>query len=183
MGSGDGSDVTRHEQNSGRASSDPSRLSITARIQAAEAELWRFVLQEGLCDDDGCKSDDHDVDTRVRRREDEPRWWCRHQFVFPSLARLAVKYLVIPPSLAASERIFSIAGNIVIKKRHDSEMIQSMRLFSCTVRTGWLGTAGFRSKPSAGPKNDLSIRWLCSRLWFWIAALLWWRSGVCYCCC
>ncbi|CAN0441023.1 unnamed protein product, partial [Pylaiella littoralis] len=46
---------------------------------------------------------------------DELNWWCRHQFAFPCLARLAIKYLVIPPSSAASERIFSMADGIVTK--------------------------------------------------------------------
>ena len=44
-------------------------------------------------------------------------WWCRHPFAYPTLARLAKKYLAIPASSAASERVFSAAGNAVTKKR------------------------------------------------------------------
>ena len=54
---------------------------------------------------------------RSKRRDEELSWWCRHQFSFLSLARLAIKYLAIPPSSAASERIFSMSGNVVTKKR------------------------------------------------------------------
>lgn len=92
----------------------PSRLPILARLQAAEDELRRFVHETGLVDD----YDEDEVDTKVRRREDELTWWCRRQIAYPCLARLAIKYLVIPPSSAASERIFSMAGGIVTKRRN-----------------------------------------------------------------
>lgn len=84
----------------------PSRLSLEARVESAEQELRRFVVEQGL-----------NPETQ-QTSTDELSWWCRHQFSFPSLARLAVKYLVIPPSSAASERVFSLAGNIVTNKRN-----------------------------------------------------------------
>ena len=39
-------------------------------------------------------------------------------FTYPTLARLARKYLAIPASSAASERVFLAAGNVVTRKRH-----------------------------------------------------------------
>ena len=38
--------------------------------------------------------------------------------VYPTLARLANKYLAIPASSAASEHVFLAAGNVVTKKRN-----------------------------------------------------------------
>ena len=61
--------------------------------------------------------DDNDNDDESTG-EDDLSWWCRHQFAYPTLARLAKKYLAIPASSAASERVFLAAGNVVTKKRN-----------------------------------------------------------------
>ena len=45
------------------------------------------------------------------------KWWMDHETEFPSLAILAKKYLSIQATSAASERIFSKAGNIISQKR------------------------------------------------------------------
>ena len=50
--------------------------------------------------------------------EDDLSWTCRYQFAYPTLARLAKKYLEIPASSAASERVFLAAWNVVTKKRN-----------------------------------------------------------------
>ena len=44
-------------------------------------------------------------------------WWKKHQYMFPRLSILAKKYLGIPDSSVPSERVFSLAGNLVNKKR------------------------------------------------------------------
>jgi len=46
------------------------------------------------------------------------QWWGDHQEEFPTLFRLAMQYLNAPTSSAASERAFSIAGNIASTKRN-----------------------------------------------------------------
>ena len=82
-------------------------LSLTTKMQAIEHELQRFTLEKGLDDD----NDNDDESTG----EDDLSWWCRHQFAY-TLPRLAKKHLAIPASSAASERVFSAAGNVVTKK-------------------------------------------------------------------
>ena len=63
---------------------------------AIEHELHRFTLEKGLDDDN---NDDESTG------EDDLSW-CRHQFAYPTLARLAKNYLAIPVSSAVSERVF-----------------------------------------------------------------------------
>ena len=48
---------------------------------------------------------------------DPLKWWRVHASTYPVLAMLAKKYLCIPASSSASERVFSTSGNIVSKKR------------------------------------------------------------------
>ena len=83
-------------------------LSLTARMLAIEHELHRFTLEKGLDDDN---NDDESTG------EDDLSW-CRHQFAYPTLARLAKKYLAIPASSLASERVFLAAWNVT-KKRNN----------------------------------------------------------------
>ena len=67
-------------------------------------------------------------------------WWCRHQFAYPTLARLANENFAIPASSAASERIFSAAGNVVTKKRNIiSWEMTLLSMPSCfrAVHTDW----------------------------------------------
>ena len=45
-------------------------------------------------------------------------WWKLHARNFPLLARVARRVLAIPASSAQSERLFSVAGQTVTKKRN-----------------------------------------------------------------
>jgi len=45
-------------------------------------------------------------------------WWKSHEKKFPLVAQLAKKYLCIPATSFASERVFSTAGNIVTPQRN-----------------------------------------------------------------
>ena len=76
-------------------------LSLTARVLATEHGLQRFTLDKWLGDD----NDNDDESTGVNDFT-----WCRHQFAYPTLARLAKKYLAIPASSAASERVSQRLG-------------------------------------------------------------------------
>jgi len=44
-------------------------------------------------------------------------WWKLNEHRYPRLAALARKYLCVQPSSAAVERVFSVSGNIVTKRR------------------------------------------------------------------
>ena len=44
-------------------------------------------------------------------------YWYRHKNEWPALTHLALSYLSCPPSSVTSERVFSLTGNIVTKKR------------------------------------------------------------------
>lgn len=45
------------------------------------------------------------------------QWWQKKEHLYPILSRLAKTFLAIPASQTSSERLFSIAGHIVRKKR------------------------------------------------------------------
>lgn len=40
-------------------------------------------------------------------------WWKVHEVNFPNISRLVKKYLCIPATSTPSERVFSVAGNVV----------------------------------------------------------------------
>ena len=44
-------------------------------------------------------------------------WWKENDFFPPNISQLAKKYLAIPASSISSERVFSLAGALVNKKR------------------------------------------------------------------
>ena len=64
-----------------------------------EAEVNRYFMEQG--DKSG----------------DPLLWWKNREVLYPILSKLAKKYLAIPASSVPSERIFSLAGNLVTKKR------------------------------------------------------------------
>ena len=45
------------------------------------------------------------------------RWWKEHQITFPNISQVAQRYLCVPGTSVASERVFSTAGDIVSASR------------------------------------------------------------------
>jgi len=57
------------------------------------------------------------IEPPIQLHEDPLVWWRTNRDRFPTIARLARKYLAIPATSVTCERIFSDAGNIITKKR------------------------------------------------------------------
>lgn len=76
-----------------------------------EKESPTVVIERGVSMYLGAKKSNEDSDLSLLE------WWKKNQCVFPRLSILARKYLGIPASSVPSERVFSLAGNIVNKKR------------------------------------------------------------------
>ena len=51
------------------------------------------------------------------RKDDPHLCWKERELVYPLVAKLAKKYLAIPALTAPSEMVFSVAKNILQKKR------------------------------------------------------------------
>ena len=59
-------------------------------------------------------------------------WWKANQATFPTLAKLAKRYLCVPATSCSSERDLSLAGNIITHNRNSLKPAKVNRLcFSC----------------------------------------------------
>ena len=54
----------------------------------------------------------------VEGKPDIQSWWAEHSGKYPKLAKIAREVLAIPASSSSSERVFSVTGSIVSKRRH-----------------------------------------------------------------
>ena len=61
--------------------------------------------------------DKYVCDPSISYNDDPYDWWKHHAGKFPAFVPLAKKYLTIPATSTASERVFSAAGNIVTANR------------------------------------------------------------------
>ncbi|KAL5457250.1 hypothetical protein EMCRGX_G034497 [Ephydatia muelleri] len=79
------------------------------------------------------------------RKDDPLLWWRSHETYFPTIAKLARKYLCIPASTAPSERVFSTAKNILQKKS-----LEEVRILEVVeIRSG------NHSRSQSGNRNQL----------------------------
>jgi hypothetical protein len=85
-----------------RPSAKKQRLSPR---QAVAAEVKAYLAQEV------------DVSAMANKGDAALGWWKVNQGRFPHISKLALKYLAIPASTAPSERVFSVAKNIISRKR------------------------------------------------------------------
>ena len=87
-----------------------SMFSRISNITQVETQQENVVRKEVSLYDSLPKLEDKDADPLL--------WWRLHHTSFPTLAKLAKKYLCIQATSVASERLFSGAGNIVNAKRN-----------------------------------------------------------------
>lgn len=71
----------------------------------------------------------------IPKEENPLKWWKENEVRFPTLALLAKKYLSVPATSIPSERLFSVAGNIVTKKRASltSEHVDILTFLHCNA--------------------------------------------------
>ena len=60
-------------------------------------------------------------------------WWRNHKHSYPNLSRMAQKYLGVVATSVPSERLFSIAGNVVTSKRSAIEPENVEKLVFCMI--------------------------------------------------
>jgi len=56
-------------------------------------------------------------ETPLKSSENSLEWWFKNSHKFPTLAKLAKRYLCIPATLVPAKQVFSVAGEIVNNKR------------------------------------------------------------------
>ena len=80
---------------------------------------------------------------------DELEYWKHHESQFPLLAQLVKVVLPAPAASSKSERVVSVAGNVVTPKRAklNPEKVEDLVLVKCNLRL--LKTRGFRKKTIA----------------------------------
>jgi hypothetical protein len=72
----------------------------------------------------------------VKESEDPLLWWRVNGCNFPVLSRLAQKYLSMCATSAASERLFSISGNLVTSRRSSicPERVNKLVFLACNLK-------------------------------------------------
>jgi hypothetical protein len=79
------------------------------------------------------------------------RYWASKEYEFPTIARMARDHLAIPATSAASERVFSVGGDIVTKKRNRLSADNTRRLL-CMRDWGVL-----TEEPGTGSDDEVEV--------------------------
>ena len=67
---------------------------------------------------------------------DQLKWWKHHESQFPLLAKLVKVVFPVPAASSKSERVFSVAGNVVTPKRANlnPEKVEDLVVVKCNLR-------------------------------------------------
>lgn len=77
-------------------------------------------LDNEVCNDDRNEQIERELQHYISEpsvKVDSLKWWCKMEPVFPNISALAKKYLCVPASSVPCERVFSMAGHLVNRRR------------------------------------------------------------------
>jgi hypothetical protein len=98
--------------------SDGEASEKDTRLSAQLARMYKTILKKNKALPDPVRRNELKVymSLPLPLDNDEPlSWWVSHKHVLPVMFRLTRKFLAIPATFIASERIWSDAENIVTK--------------------------------------------------------------------
>lgn len=90
--------------------------------ESTQTSFWSFMGTIKQSENNSSKT----AEPEITRYLNEPlvpitgnvfEWWRSQQFIYPKLTKLARMYLSIPATSVPSERVFSVAGNLVTSRR------------------------------------------------------------------
>ena len=116
-------DVSGEEEDEMELPSKIQRISPATSTSDDDFNLLFGQKKSQQQDNTAQKKVDKELDKYMKedetdfRKDDPLLWWKEREMLYPLVAKLAKKYLAIPASTAPSERVFSVAKNILQKKR------------------------------------------------------------------
>ena len=142
-----GCSTTSTTNNAGQSVEPPSKKrSVLDRLLGEEKQDDELSIQDEV------KS--YFQERLIKRKDDPLCWWKVNGSRFPHLENLAKKYLAIPATSTPSERVFSVAGIVVDKRRValTPEMIDALVFLN---KNSFL--LGLNNEYPTKPKPDLIL--------------------------
>ena len=107
--------------------------SVVPKKQASK--VWRYLgdnLDGAIAKCLLCKYNPTKGDAQKSSLE----WWKHHESQFPLLAKLVKVVFPVPAASSKSERVFSVAGNVVTPKRANlnPEKVEDLVVVKCNSR-------------------------------------------------
>ncbi|KAJ8404742.1 hypothetical protein AAFF_G00336050 [Aldrovandia affinis] len=104
----------------GKPASQPSREEMEPEPPKKKKMALLLMGSESESEDEAPSDNTQDryrVEPSVSIEACPLQWWSAHTVVYGKLAHIAQRYLATPASTVPCERLFSLAGHIVQKKR------------------------------------------------------------------